>query len=259
MEKTYYIGLDVGSTTAKIAVIDSDNRVIYSKYERHNARVNELVSQYFDEILALTGDAEARICVTGSVGMATAEQLQAEFVQEVVAASVYARTAHPEAKALIDIGGEDAEGYLLQGKRKYGTAHERQLCRRNGRFHRPDECADGRREPEDERVGDEGRARLSDGCPLRRIRQDRHPEPDGAQSAEADIAASIFHSIAVQTVVTLSHGISFEAPILLCGGPLDLSSGAPQGFLRLSPSLSKRLHRIRKQQSHSGSGLCLPG
>lgn len=61
MEKTYYIGLDVGSTTAKIAVIDSDNRVIYSKYERHNARVNELVSQYFDEILALTGDAEARI------------------------------------------------------------------------------------------------------------------------------------------------------------------------------------------------------
>lgn len=41
--------------------------------------------------------------------MATAEQLQAEFVQEVVAASVYARTAHPEAKALIDIGGEDAK------------------------------------------------------------------------------------------------------------------------------------------------------
>ena len=38
-----------------------------------------------------------------------------------------------------------------------------------------------------------------------------------------------------------------------------LSSGSPQGFLRLSPSLSKRLHRIRKQQSHSGSGLCLPG
>lgn len=74
MKKTYYIGLDVGSTTAKIAVIDSDNRVIYSKYERHNARVNELVSQYFDEILALVGDAEARICVTGSVGMATAEQ-----------------------------------------------------------------------------------------------------------------------------------------------------------------------------------------
>mgnify|MGYP002710993187 FL=1 len=109
MEKTYYIGLDVGSTTAKIAVIDTDNRVIYSKYERHNARVNELVSQYFDEILALTGDAEARICVTGSVGMATAEQLQAEFVQEVVAASVYARTADPEAKALIDIGGEDAK------------------------------------------------------------------------------------------------------------------------------------------------------
>ena len=43
----------------------------------------------------------------------------------------------------------------------------------------------GRREPEDERVGDEGRARLSDGCPLRRVRQDRHPEPDGTQSARS--------------------------------------------------------------------------
>ena len=53
MEKTYYIGLDVGSTTAKIAVINTDNRVIYSKYERHNARVNELVSQYLPVRLIL--------------------------------------------------------------------------------------------------------------------------------------------------------------------------------------------------------------
>ena len=104
----YSIGLDVGSTTAKVAVIDGKKNLIYSKYERHNARVKELVSHYFDEINQLIGDTKVNICVTGSVGMATAEQLQAEFVQEVVAASVYARKAHPEAKALIDIGGEDA-------------------------------------------------------------------------------------------------------------------------------------------------------
>ena len=52
----YSIGLDVGSTTAKVAVIDGKKNLIYSKYERHNARVKELVSHYFDEINQLIGD-----------------------------------------------------------------------------------------------------------------------------------------------------------------------------------------------------------
>lgn len=115
-EKTYSIGLDVGSTTAKITVIDNNGNIIYSKYERHNARVGELVARYFAEISQVTGDARVSICVTGSVGMGTAEQLHAEFVQEVVAATVYTRNAHPEAKALIDIGGEDAKVVFFHGK-----------------------------------------------------------------------------------------------------------------------------------------------
>ena len=202
MEKTYYIGLDVGSTTAKIAVIDSDNRVIYSKYERHNARVNELVSQYFDEILALTGDAEARICVTGSVGMATAEQLQAEFVQEVVAASVYARTAHPEAKALIDIGGEDAKVIFFK---ENGNME----LRMNGN------CAGG--------TG----AFIDQMSVLMGVENQKMSE----------LAMKAEHG--VQTVVTLSHGISFEAPILLCGGPLTFLPALRKAFcdyLHLSPN-----------------------
>jgi len=239
MEKTYYIGLDVGSTTAKIAVINSDNRVIYSKYERHNARVNELVSQYFDEILALTGDAEARICVTGSVGMATAEQLQAEFVQEVVAASVYARTAHPEAKALIDIGGEDAKVIFFK---ENGNME----LRMNGN------CAGGTGAFIDQMsvlmgVENQEMSELA--------MKAEHVYPMAARCGvfaktdiqnlmarnlpEADIAASIFHSIAVQTVVTLSHGISFEAPILLCGGPLTFLPALRKAFcdyLHLSPN-----------------------
>ena len=110
MEKgTYRIGLDVGSTTAKIAVFDDENNLVYSRYERHHAKVGELVSKYFKEINNKLGDIPVQICVTGSVGMATADELKAEFVQEVVASTVYARTIHPEAKALIDIGGEDAK------------------------------------------------------------------------------------------------------------------------------------------------------
>ena len=74
-EKIYSIGLDVGSTTAKIAVIDDNGDIVYSKYERHNARVGELVAHYFAEIRQVTGDAQASICVTGSVGILFGQQV----------------------------------------------------------------------------------------------------------------------------------------------------------------------------------------
>ena len=108
MDNLYRVGLDVGSTTAKVAVLDQDGKIVYSRYERHNAKVRELVTSYFNEIREKFSDIALHICVTGSVGMSTAEQLGAEFVQEVVAATVFARNRYPEAKALIDIGGEDA-------------------------------------------------------------------------------------------------------------------------------------------------------
>ena len=108
MNKIYRAGLDVGSTTAKITVLDDSDQLIFSRYERHNARVNELVGSYLNEIEHQLGQVSLRLCVTGSVGMSAAEYMKTEFVQEVVAATVFARHRYPQAKALIDIGGEDA-------------------------------------------------------------------------------------------------------------------------------------------------------
>ena len=235
----YSMGLDVGSTTAKIAVTDDEGKLVYSKYERHNARVSELVSRYFDEIQQLVGvDAQVSLCVTGSVGMATAEQLGAEFVQEVVAASIYAKNAHPEAKALIDIGGEDAKVIFFHGGKME--------LRMNGN------CAGGTGAFIDQMsvlmgVDNQKMSQLA--------MQATHVYPMAARCGvfaktdiqnlmarnlpEADIAASIFHSIAVQTVVTLSHGINFEAPILLCGGPLTFLPALRKAFcdyMHLSPA-----------------------
>ena len=90
-ESSYRIGLDIGSTTAKIAVLDRENKTVYSRYERHNAKVGALIEQYFDDVAQIVGTDSVSLCVTGSVGMATAEQLGATFVQEVVAATDYAR------------------------------------------------------------------------------------------------------------------------------------------------------------------------
>ena len=235
----YSMGLDVGSTTAKIAVMDDEGKLVYSKYERHNARVSELVSRYFDEIQQLVGaDAQVSLCVTGSVGMATAEQLGAEFVQEVVAASIYAKNAHPESKALIDIGGEDAKVIFFHGGKME--------LRMNGN------CAGGTGAFIDQMsvlmgVDNQKMSQLA--------MQATHVYPMAARCGvfaktdiqnlmarnlpEADIAASIFHSIAVQTVVTLSHGINFEAPILLCGGPLTFLPALRKAFcdyMHLSPA-----------------------
>lgn len=220
MEKGIYrIGLDVGSTTAKIAVFDDANNLVYSRYERHHAKVGELVSKYFKEINNKLGDIPVQICVTGSVGMATADELKAEFVQEVVASTVYARTIHPEAKALIDIGGEDAKVVFFNGKQTE--------LRMNGN------CAGGTGAFLDQMAVLMGvdNSKMND-----LALKSTHVYPMAARCGvfaktdiqnlmsrnipEEDIAASIFHSIAVQTVTTLSHGCDYEPPILLCGGPL---------------------------------------
>ena len=218
-EFVYRIGLDIGSTTAKIAVIDEKDALVYSRYERHHAKVGQLVSSYFKELQKLINDAKVSICVTGSVGMATADQLKADFVQEVVAATTYAKALHPEAKALIDIGGEDAKVVFF---------NQRSMeLRMNGN------CAGGTGAFLDQMailMGVDNDDMNDLAMQAKRI----HPmaarcgvfaKTDiqnlmARNIPKTEIAASIFHSIAVQTITSLSHGCNYNPPILLCGGPL---------------------------------------
>ena len=238
----YYIGLDVGSTTAKIAVLDDKGNLVYHKYERHNAQVNNLIKKYFAELLDILEknkncpnlcpslSPNISICVTGSVGMATAEQLEAEFVQEVVAASIYSRKTNPKAKALIDIGGEDAK--VIFFKNNGGME-----LRMNGN------CAGGTGAFIDQMSVLMG----VDNLQMSELAMKAtHIYPMAARCGvfaktdiqnlmsrnlpKEDIAASIFHSIAVQTGVTLSHGMTFQPPILLCGGPFTFLPALRKAF-----------------------------
>lgn len=229
MSDFYRIGIDVGSTTAKIVVLDNDDRIVYSRYERHQAQVDRLVSSYFSEIIEQLGDAEVSLTITGSVGMATASSLQAAFVQEVVAATTYARKVYPEAEALIDIGGEDAKVVFFHGKHTE--------LRMNGN------CAGGTGSFIDQMsvlMGidiDVMNAAALQASHVYRIaaRCGVFSKTDiqnlmSRNVSQADIAASIFHAIAVQTVVTLSHGCRFVAPVLLCGGPLTFLPALRKAF-----------------------------
>jgi len=225
----YRIGLDVGSTTAKIAVLDDAGALVFSAYERHNAQVEQLVSAYLDRLISRLGDAECTLCMTGSVGMATASRLQAEFVQEVVAATVYAGKRHPEARTLIDIGGEDAKAVFFDGRNTE--------LRMNGN------CAGGTGAFIDQMallMGinvdelDELAARANNKYPIAaRCGVFAKTDVQNLMSRNIpreDIAASIFHSVTIQTITTLSHGCRFRPPILLCGGPLTFIPSLRRSF-----------------------------
>lgn len=108
--KRIRIGIDVGSTTTKMVVVDEVSREqLFSSYERHNARARQTVKAQLERVVSLTGDCEALVHVTGSVGMGFAEQWRLPFIQEVVAASKAIQQLHPQVKTMIDIGGEDAK------------------------------------------------------------------------------------------------------------------------------------------------------
>ena len=227
--ETVNIGIDVGSTTAKIAIIDQTGELLFSRYERHNAKTNELLLSYLKEISERFNNPLVRICTTGSVGMAIAEQLQSEFVQEVVAATEYVRHKHPEVKSLIDIGGEDAK-VVFFGKKS-------QELRMNGN------CAGGTGAFLDQMsvlMGIDNKTMNDLAMNAKRI----HPmaarcgvfAKTDIQNLMArnipkeEVAASIFHSIAVQTITSLSHGCEFKPPILLCGGPLTFMPALRKAF-----------------------------
>ena len=111
------IGIDIGSTTVKVAAVSETGDVIFSRYERHNANAREVVVRLLGELQGVCGQADACLRLTGSVGMGFAEACSLPFVQEVVAATKAVQKYHPEAASLIDIGGEDAKVVFFRGGR----------------------------------------------------------------------------------------------------------------------------------------------
>lgn len=103
------IGIDIGSTTAKVVAVGEDGSVLFSRYERHNANAREVVARVLGELQAALGDMDVCARLTGSVGMGFSEKYGYPFVQEVVAATKAVQKSYPETSSMIDIGGEDAK------------------------------------------------------------------------------------------------------------------------------------------------------
>ncbi|MGN0190350.1 MAG: acyl-CoA dehydratase activase, partial [Candidatus Cryptobacteroides sp.] len=228
----FRLGVDIGSTTVKMVLaIDGSGKSVYESYRRHKTNVLECVIDELEKIRELTGsEDEILVCVTGSVGMGVAERYGLPFIQEVVATDNYIRRFVPQTSTMIDIGGEDAKIVFFDG----GKASD---LRMNGN------CAGGTGAFIDQmsillKVTPEELGQLAE--------KSTRTYPIASRCGvfcktdiqnliarnvpREDIAASIFHAVAVQTVTTLAHGHDIKSPVLLCGGPLTFIPALRKAF-----------------------------
>ena len=109
MSLKYSIGLDVGSTTVKILVLNDAQEIIHSTYRRHFSDVRSSVQEIVEELYELLGDVPVTLNVTGSGGMGVAKILGIPFAQEVIACTRAVETYIPQTDVAIELGGEDAK------------------------------------------------------------------------------------------------------------------------------------------------------
>lgn len=245
------IGIDVGSTTVKVVALDEQGSVCFSRYKRHHARAREVVADMLGELLQEQGDVEVCACITGSVGMGMSERHSIPFIQEVVAATKAIQQDYPQVASMIDIGGEDAKIVFFE----HGEAAD---LRMNGN------CAGGTGAFIDQMavilgtdVDELNRLALKAGriYPIA-SRCGVFCKTDiqnlvARNVSREDIAASIFHAVAVQTVMTLAHGWDIKAPVLFCGGPLTFIPALRKAF-------AEYLHLREDEMVLPANGTLLP-
>ena len=103
------LGIDVGSTTVKLILVDENDKIVYQKYERHMSSVFSKVSELLRNLIVAEGDIPVRVVITGSGGLSLADTINARFEQEVVTCSLAVQKLIPQTDVVIELGGEDAK------------------------------------------------------------------------------------------------------------------------------------------------------
>ena len=109
MRNTYRLGIDIGSTTVKIAILDNDDKVLFSDYERHFANIQETLASLLKKAKNKLGEMDLNPVITGSGGLSLAKSLEVPFTQEVVAVATALNDYAPQTDVAIELGGEDAK------------------------------------------------------------------------------------------------------------------------------------------------------
>lgn len=232
-----WVGVDVGSTTVKIAVVDPEtSKLLHYTYQRHNAMQAQKVHEVLREAHGLFPNKNFRVAFCGSGGQPFAEATRAFFVQEVVANALAVRATYPESRVAIELGGQDAKVVFFEKDRTTGKLIASDM-RMNG------VCAGGTGAFIDQvaellRIKTEafeGYAKrgqkvyeISGRCGVF-AKTDIQPMLNNGVAKE-DIALSSFHAIAKQTIGGLAQGMEIKPPVIFEGGPLTFNPTLVRAF-----------------------------
>ena len=230
-EKRYTLGIDTGSTTVKVAILDAENTLLFSDYRRHYANIQETLADLLSEACEKLGGISVSPVITGSGGLTLANHLEVPFVQEVIAVSTALQHYAPQTDVAIELGGEDAKIIYFEG----GNIEQRM----NGI------CAGGTGSFIDQMAS----LLQTDATGLNEYARDYkaiYPiaarcgvfaktdiQPlinDGA--TKEDLAVSIFQAVVNQTISGLACGKPIRGHIAFLGGPLHFLPELRQAFVR---------------------------
>ena len=241
------LGIDIGSTTVKIAVLNEAEELLFADYERHYANIQETLASLLKKAYDAIGEKELVPVITGSGGLTLANHLEVPFVQEVIAVSTALQKYAPQTDVAIELGGEDAKIIYFEG----GNIEQRM----NGI------CAGGTGSFIDQMAS----LLKTDASGLNEYAkdyQDIYPiaarcgvfaktdiQPlinDGAK--KEDLAVSIFQAVVNQTISGLACGKPIRGHVAFLGGPLHFLSELRQAFIR-TLKLDEE-HAIMPENSH---------
>ena len=223
------VGLDIGSTTIKCAVLDEHDALIYSTYERHYSHILEKAQELLRRIDAehLHGN-KALLSISGSAGMGLADSCGVPFVQEVFSTRVAVKRFVPATDCVIELGGEDAKILFLTN----GTEVRMNGSCAGGTGAFIDQMATLLKMSADEMNKAAEKAErtytIASRCGVF-AKSDVQPLINQGARTE-DIAASIYKAVVNQTIAGLAQGRPIKGNILYLGGPLTFSSVLRKSF-----------------------------
>ena len=241
------LGIDIGSTTVKIAILDENHQVLFSDYERHFANIQETLTGLLRKASNELSDLLVSPMITGSGGLTLSKHLGVPFVQEVIAVSSALQDHAPQTDVAIELGGEDAKIIYFEG----GNVEQRM----NGI------CAGGTGSFIDQMAS----LLQTDASGLNTYAKDYKAlysiaarcgvfaksdiQPlinEGA--TKEDLAASIFQAVVNQTISGLACGKPIRGHVAFLGGPLHFLSELKEAFIR-TLNLDEE-HTIAPHNSH---------
>ncbi len=229
--KRYSIGVDIGSTTLKIAVLDENGALLHSDYRRHNADIRQAASTTAKQLHDALGDCTLDVVLTGSVGMGYAERLGFSFVQEVVAAAETIKHRYPEVRTFVDMGGEDSKMIFFDEGKTPDIRMNGSCAGGTGAFIDQTASLWGIETSELNTLAAQATTiyPIASRCGV--FSKTDIQNLAARNVSRADIAASVFNAVAMQVLASLARGRDIVPKVFLCGGPFAYLPELKKSFL----------------------------